>query len=310
MLDVQTSPPADPARQADPTPEGGRLLRLWRRLPVWVRAPLAGIFVMAAGTVPWVVMISLNLKYRWAPLGPVPWAVPTMALWLWLYWRWFGGRGWPRSTAEARRDGLRARPLPGRVWAWALGAGLLGMLSITGLYLVIPYLVAIRRDYDDLSGYPVATVLLGIGMLALVAGLCEEAGFRGYMQGPLERRFGPTTAILIVGTLFGLAHTNHADWSVVMMPVYIGFSAVLGMLAWRTGSIVPGIVLHAGFDAIRFTVVWWRRPVLPSLIWNAGAPPAFWAAVAAFLLFGAAFVWAFRRLGAIATLLDSVSVHT
>jgi membrane protease YdiL (CAAX protease family) len=43
---------------------------------------------------------------------------------------------------------------------------------------------------------------------ALLAGIIEESAFRGYMQGPIERRYGLVVAILITGTMFAIAHLD------------------------------------------------------------------------------------------------------
>lgn len=77
------------------------MLSVWRSFPVAVRAVLAGIVVAAAGTVPWAVLVSANSQY-WSA---VPWAVPPTAVYMWIFWRYVQGAGWPRSTAETRRAG-------------------------------------------------------------------------------------------------------------------------------------------------------------------------------------------------------------
>lgn len=81
------------------------MLSLWRRLPVVVRAVLAGIAVAAAGLLPWVLFAEANQKV----LLRVPWAILPTALYLWLFWRYLKGAGWPRSTSEARRTSLGYR---------------------------------------------------------------------------------------------------------------------------------------------------------------------------------------------------------
>src|SRR5206468_993140 len=81
---------------------------------------------------------------------------------------------------------------------------------------------------------------------ALVAGVAEEAGFRGYMQGPMERRYGPVAAILITGMVFGFAHFTHAEVTIAWLPFYVSVAAVYGALAYFTNSIFPSLVLHAG----------------------------------------------------------------
>ena len=128
-----------------------------------------------------------------------------MAIYLWLYWRYFvRGTGWPRSTADARRMNARANALPHEAWGPALLAGLLGLASVLLLQGVLSRLVALPQQRDlDVSRYPAVTVLMWVVMSAVVAGVVEETSFRGYLQRPIERRHGPVIAILLTGSLFG-----------------------------------------------------------------------------------------------------------
>lgn len=48
------------------------------------------------------------------------------------------------------------------------------------------------------------TVFAWLVMSAVVSGVVEETAFRGYVQGGIERRHGLTTAIVVIGGLFGL----------------------------------------------------------------------------------------------------------
>src|SRR6516164_8501687 len=52
----------------------------------------------------WSALLVANLRSSPA----VPWSVPVMAFLLWLMWNYLGGKGWPRSTSDARRRYLRA----------------------------------------------------------------------------------------------------------------------------------------------------------------------------------------------------------
>ena len=91
------------------------MIPLWRRLPVVLRAVLTGSVLGALGTLPWALLISANQKL----LPSVPWVVPPAALYIWLFWRYARGEGWPRSTAEARRMNLRANRLSEDMWGSA-----------------------------------------------------------------------------------------------------------------------------------------------------------------------------------------------
>ena len=175
----------------------------WQRIPVIVRAPIIGAVVCLAGTVAWSILLGLNLKF--AP--SIPWAAATMTVLLWVYWSYLGGKGWPRSTAETRRASLRVRRVSGRLWIWALIAGALSVASIVNLQLVYARFVRVPSGHlPDFSRYPFLTVFCALLMSAAVAGFMEEAGFRGYMQVPIERQHGPWIASVVVAILFVFWH--------------------------------------------------------------------------------------------------------
>jgi len=279
------------------------MLSLWRSLPSIVRAVIAGIAVTAAGTLPWVFFVRWNQRV----IVGLPWAILPMTLYLWLYWRYLSGSGWPQTTAEARRRSLRANALSGDVWGMSLLAGVVGLAALLPLLGIMSRLVRLPEEAQSVSlpqQMPVFTVFLLLVMGSVVAGVVEEAGFRGYMQGPIERRHGPIVAILLSGTLFGAGHYTHHPASVVaMLPYYLAVAAVYGGLAYATNSILPSMVLHAGGDMFSLTRLWttgqpeWQVSAKPpGLVWETGADAAFWGYVAAFVLLGAGAVWAYSAL--------------
>ncbi len=75
---------------------------------------------------------------------------------------------------------------------------------------------------------------------AIVAPIVEEMLFRGYLQKVLEESWKDITkAILVTSIFFALVHLN-PYW---IVQIYL-LGLVLGYLAWRTNSIIPGIFLH------------------------------------------------------------------
>lgn len=72
----------------------------------------------------------------------------------------------------------------------------------------------------------------------------EELTYRGLGYSLLER-FGRWPAIVAVGVLFGLSHGL-----LVSLPILIAFGATLAWIRSRTGSVVPGMVLHGTFNLI------------------------------------------------------------
>jgi membrane protease YdiL (CAAX protease family) len=267
------------------------------RLGVIGRAVLVGMLVMLAGTIPRNLVFAANLRY-----GPsVPWAVPLIAVYLWLFWRYLGGAGSPVSTAEERRASLRANRVSGHVWAWALLAGGLGIVALVLALRVANRLVVLpRQQLPDLARLPKLTVVSLLLMAAPVAGFVEEAAFRGYMQGPIERRHGPALAIVVTGTMFALAHL---DFTAILWPYYVAVAAIYGTVTYLTDSILPAVALHTSGNVYSNLDLWlhgqaeWQAPSGPAtLVWTTGVDVSFRTAVIALLAVAATTVLAFVGL--------------
>jgi membrane protease YdiL (CAAX protease family) len=220
-----------------------------------------------------------------------------MAVFLVFYWRFLEGWGWPRSTSAARRAALRAEPLSSQVWRWSLLAGGLGSAASIALFVVSHRLIRWpQTPQPELTHIPPITVLPSLIMSAMVAGISEEAGFRGYMQGPLERRYGPAMGIAITSIAFGLAHLSHGTFLPAIV-FDIGWGALYGLLTYQSDSIVPAIGLHSSADALQFVAAWKFRPsAVAPLVWVSGPDRLLWFNCALVVLLGSASVWAFRRL--------------
>jgi membrane protease YdiL (CAAX protease family) len=146
---------------------------------------------------------------------------------------------------------------------------------------------------------PFVTVFLLLVMGSVVAGVVEEASFRGYMQRPIEERHGPAIAGLVTSTLFWLAHFTHPGF-VRLMPFYVAIGITYGAMACLTKSILPGLVLHAAGDAMGgFMVLAQGRSIstqpipVPS---DTGGGWSLWISSVAVLIAGTATIWAFRSL--------------
>jgi membrane protease YdiL (CAAX protease family) len=275
-------------------------LRTWHSLPTVIRAVLAGVVVSSVGTLPWALLVSLNLKY--APT--IPWAVPITAVYLWFFWKYVRGSWWPRETAEAREQNCRARSLPEDVWAASIGAGILGLWSVLLFQGVYGRMVELPSQHaEDLSNVPVLTLFVSYLMSAVVAGVTEESGFRGYMQRPIEQKYGPVVAIIVTASIFGFMHFVHREVTFVLMPWYMGIALVYGMIAYLTGSILPTIVLHAGGNMLgAFQILmsgraeWNTISLEKKPIWETGADASFWLATLGFIIVTAAAIWAYAGL--------------
>ena len=186
----------------------------------------------------------------------------------------------------------------------SLFAGVIGFAALVPLSSIMGRLFVLPPDAQSVdipAAMPPMTTFTLLVMSSIVAGVAEESGFRGYMQGPIERRHGFLVAVLVSGTLFGLGHfPHHPAVMLQILPFYLGVSAIYGGLAYATNSILPGIVLHAGGDVWALTRQWMTgRPDwqlgpahAPALVWETGVDGPFVSSVVAFLLLGAAAAWA------------------
>jgi membrane protease YdiL (CAAX protease family) len=267
-------------------------------------ALLAVAITTLAGGI-WTGLLITNLRTTPA----VPWSVPAMALLLWLAWSYLGGKGWPRSTSEARQHYLRANPNPVRVYLWAWIAGGLAVIALAGYWIALFQLVKMPPNaLSDVSAYPRFTVGLMILMGSLVAPLMEEAGFRGYFQVALERQLRAPLAIAISSLIFALAHgpTQGFLWPKLLFYFLVGVT--FGAIAYLTNSILPAIPVHFVGLLIFFTLIWPQDAARP-LLANAGTESWFWIHVAQSVVFTILAICAFQRLARV-TIQDTLSQAT
>jgi membrane protease YdiL (CAAX protease family) len=276
------------------------LARIWSQLPVVVRAVIVGVLVLLGGNLLTGPLVLANLTL----FPTVPWSVPLLAAYVWCYWQYLQG-GWPpRSTAEARRQGLRANHLSSRIWRWAMTAGAMALAGSFALQWMVGRLTPLGYGIPGpLEAFPTFTLLAILFTLSVVAGVVEEAAFRGYMQGPIEKRHGIGAAIIVVSVVFGAAHLADAQPSMTVARMsFIVLAAVLyGIMVYLTNSILPGVVIHAMGNAIGLGWIWWLSRTSgsqadPRGFAAASSEPQFWMNGTAALVFGVATVWAFRRL--------------
>jgi membrane protease YdiL (CAAX protease family) len=241
-----------------------------------LQAILIGMAIAMVGTIPRNLLYFANMQYFTA----VPWAVPLVAVYMWLFWRHLNGYGPPQETSAQRRTLMRANPLSGRVWFWSLLAGTLGIVAlVTGLRFVNRMVTLPEQALPDITQVPRYTMLALLLMAAPVAGIIEEVAFRGYMQKPIEEKYGLFVAILITGTMFGVAHL---DFTLVLWPYYVLVAAIYGTVTYLTNSILPAVVLHTGGNIFSNFDLWlhgraeWQTGSGPStLIWQSGTDSSF-----------------------------------
>jgi membrane protease YdiL (CAAX protease family) len=270
----------------------------WATLPVSLRAIISGLLIA---------LIAANV---WPPLLlslGVPLAAIVEVLFLGLYVWWASGGGPPKRTRTARGVAFRSGALSPAQWFW----GLIAALSIAAtihaaivlLFRFVPFPTEVFRHGYDFSFIPSLPLRwIAVVVSATSAGICEETGFRGYMQRPIEQRHGAPTAIVVSSFFFMLLHLTKAWAMVGMVPIVFGAGVLLGLLAWSSGSLIPSMIGHVVMD-IGLFAYWWTgiagnftaRPISET-----GLDQPFLitcAVVAIALLIVLLAVWRLRRIG-------------
>jgi membrane protease YdiL (CAAX protease family) len=117
------------------------------------------------------------------------------------------------------------------------------------------YVAAVHPDQEqtslkDLGAGNGAAITILIGVLVVgVAPFIEEFFFRGFFYGALRTRFSFVAAALIDGVVFGVVHAGTGPQAIPPL-IILGFAFCVAYEA--TGSILPGIVLHALNNMLAF----------------------------------------------------------
>jgi membrane protease YdiL (CAAX protease family) len=143
-------------------------------------------------------------------------------------WR---GAATPREALA--RLGVRSFKPSALLWiVAAFGAYLL-------FYVLYSQLIVQPHQKDIAAGF--GAIPVQILLIVIAAPISEEVCFRGMLFGGLREKLPRLGAALVSGLVFG---GLHAVTGVSAVPPLIVFGLVLALLYEKTGSIVPGILLH------------------------------------------------------------------
>ena len=117
------------------------------------------------------------------------------------------------------------------------------MLAAVGAYLLFAgvYSAIFGSPKQEDIAESFGALPIQILLIVIAAPVSEEICFRGMLFGGLRTRMPRIAAALISGLIFGALH---ALTGISAVPPLIMFGFVLALLYEKTGSIVPGIVLH------------------------------------------------------------------
>ena len=160
---------------------------------------------------------------------------------------------WRILKMKTTRDELGLRGLP--TWTDVLLAPIGFIVVMVLATMLSAIMVAIMPDVDWEQAqevgfnnlYNTADFILAFVCLVVLAPICEEIIFRGWLYGKLRMRLSAVPAILIVSVLFGVMH---GQWNVGVTV----FAMSVGMCVMRelTGTVWSGVLLHMIKNGIAF----------------------------------------------------------
>jgi membrane protease YdiL (CAAX protease family) len=166
--------------------------------------------------------------------------------------------------------------------SWALGEVYVGLVPVPPNTL---------DPFGQLTDTPMgrlSATVLAVG----IAPVLEEFVFRGLLQRPLERRWGPSRAIVVTAAVFALAHM--LPW---VFPLHFALGVAFGFAVYATRSIWAGVLMHAANNALAVLGLFGEKPVQPApTIWQNGPTPSWWVAVALLLPATLFAVWVGRHM--------------
>jgi len=135
-----------------------------------------------------------------------------------------------------------------RSWWRALGvllAAAVAFIVISDVYFSVLHQSGQEKEFVKEIGGNAGTVsVLAVCLLvSVIAPVCEEILFRGFIFRALCNARGPWPAAIVTGILFGIVHGLSAP-AVDLLPLaLLGF--LLCVVYWRTGSIYLTILMHS-----------------------------------------------------------------
>ena len=129
-------------------------------------------------------------------------------------------------------------------------ARIVGVIALAGIVLVGAVVLVAPSAACDLAQrslarpivYPSGVMLRDLLCMVAIAPLYEEVLYRALLLSSLRDRLGEQPALVVSGGVFVVLHFVYGyGWHLA----YLAGALVLGLVFLRSGSIVPGLVLHA-----------------------------------------------------------------
>ena len=173
------------------------------------------------------------------------------------------------------REALALRPVRPLVWLAVLLAIPAGNMTAVGVFRLANLVFPVPQRMLEQFGRDLMPEGIGMWQLilfvAILPGICEEVAFRGTLLYGLRRRFRPLPLALCVGLIFGFFHVALFR---IIPTAFMG--VMLTAVALLTGSIFPGMLLHAGNNALSLwlgkmeisagNLAWWWYPAAAAVL--------------------------------------------
>lgn len=211
----------------------------WTSRDVWLGAVAALVLVGIVWGVTYAFAVSASRARVWVALVPALCEVLSLApVW------WFAMH---KNRARLRSLGFTAFPLR------MLGAGagmLLVFYVLYGLFALLVRLAGWEAALASPAGR-LSTPWMAIGTLVVIAPVAEEVFFRGFVFAGLRARYDWRWAAVISAAGFAAVHLSLAFFA----PAFL-MGLALAYLYMRSGSILPGMIVHIVMNAAAVAAVY------------------------------------------------------
>jgi ABC-2 type transport system permease protein/sodium transport system permease protein len=120
-------------------------------------------------------------------------------------------------------------------------------------------LQAVEGVQATLTAWRQESVWLILFAFALVPAVFEELTFRGFLFAAIARKGTAAQAIVVTSVAFGLFHVLGAVLTVERLLPSTALGFVLGWVAYRSQSVIPGMILHAVHNGLLLSVAYYSE---------------------------------------------------
>lgn len=143
---------------------------------------------------------------------------------------------------------------------------------VTGLYSVVEYFLPMSEMVKKIFAGLMQDEWLPMSLLAIsiTPGLCEELAFRGWIFSGLRSNNRAWPTIIISSILFGVMHVLLSVYQQFFHSTVLG--VVLGLLALRSGSLWPCVIMHMVNNAMAVLFGYWVKNSPSTAGWFFASP--------------------------------------